>query len=642
MGEALQAVVDYVQTPQTDYALLIGGPWGCGKTHFWKNVAEPRLRRTIIAGAHCRPLYTSLYGCESAKDIDTQLFLASHPHLRKKWTTRLASVGGSLGNKLLKALTRFELPAIDLRWLINTQNAVLCFDDLERTSLPMKEALGYINNFVEHEDVKVIILCNEENISDDDEKKTYRAMREKVVGASLAFRADLDGVFETLVGEHHKRPEFHKFLTTHRELLRRLFDRSDTQNIRALRRALSALVVIFEALKSHNIDPNKFGEQLIYVVASGSFELHGRGVEAKKLRELLGADNMAIAGWVAKSQMKDKGVDDDEHAFKAKFAERYFEGVGLANWRTPVGCPPICEYLLTGALDRTALLDWADQFIKSPDERDERIKRLAWDQRNMEDDEFSNAVQITIEEMERGDVSAIGSYFGIYQYIEWCCDAGLVAMSRQELMQKFADGLAKARERGVLAAEPRLRGTLDHPSSTQPTEEAQTLKQRVYEVNDQLLQGKRLERIKALISKFDDDPEAFIDAISGNGEDSLVLTPVFQELSATEFATQLSGTSNATKAQFLDALHVRYVRHRVGEEFKVELPVLKQLKNAVNSQVADLNVCPVKMSSLLVRQIVNALDTAVSTLQKLIPIGAESAVHPGDEIIREDVKDEAE
>jgi len=30
MNEVQQAVIDYVSTPQTDYALLITGPWGCG------------------------------------------------------------------------------------------------------------------------------------------------------------------------------------------------------------------------------------------------------------------------------------------------------------------------------------------------------------------------------------------------------------------------------------------------------------------------------------------------------------------------------------------------------------------------------------------------------------------------------------
>lgn len=637
----LDAVVDYVRTPQTDYALLITGPWGCGKTYFWKNVVEPELRKRCIGDAKCRPLYASLYGCQSAKDVDTQLFLASYPHLQKKWTTRLASVGGNFGNKLLKVFTRFELPAIDLRWLVRTKNAVLCFDDLERTQLPMKEALGYINTFVEHEGVKVIVLCNEDAISDDGgDKKTYQTMKEKIVGASLGFRADLDVVFETLMSEHQTRPEFRKFLVTNRALLRRLFDRSKTHNIRSLRRALSALAVIFEALQSQRIDPNKLAEQLIYVVAPGSFELHGRGVEPDKLRELLGEKNMAIAGWVAGSRMKDEEGATSEDAFKAEFSERYFDGIGFAEWRMPVGCPPVCEFLLTGVLDRPALADWARELIKPPDERDARIKRLTWDPRDMENDEFADAVQRTIEEVANGDIPTIGSYFGLYQRLEWFCDVGLIALSRKDLMQKFTGGLAKAQERGILAPEPRLRSAIEHPSLAPTTDEQRALAQRVSEVNEQLLQGRLRERTLSLMSRLKDDPERFINALTDDGEESLAFVPVFHQLPIDEVASELSRMSNTHKVQFLRALHQRYERHAVASEFAVELPALEQLRDALNGEVPSTDERPVTMGTHLIRDVVKTLDKVISRLRPAASDGAAPAADTDAQAGKEDGDDD--
>lgn len=66
----------------------------------------------------------------------------------------LTAGGGRALGWALRRWTGFELPKIHLRWLIDTKQAVLCFDDLERTRLPIKEALGYINAFVEHERAK--------------------------------------------------------------------------------------------------------------------------------------------------------------------------------------------------------------------------------------------------------------------------------------------------------------------------------------------------------------------------------------------------------------------------------------------------------------------------------------------------------
>lgn len=77
MSEVLQAVMDYVKTPGTDYALLITGPWGCGKTYFWKNAVEPRLQNPEPKETHLRPIYASLYGCRASRK--SILSCSSHP-----------------------------------------------------------------------------------------------------------------------------------------------------------------------------------------------------------------------------------------------------------------------------------------------------------------------------------------------------------------------------------------------------------------------------------------------------------------------------------------------------------------------------------------------------------------------------------
>lgn len=50
--------------------------------------------------------------------------------------------------------------------IFNYSDTVLCFDDLERVNMSIDEVLGYINNFVEHDGIKVIIIGNEDEIAD--------------------------------------------------------------------------------------------------------------------------------------------------------------------------------------------------------------------------------------------------------------------------------------------------------------------------------------------------------------------------------------------------------------------------------------------------------------------------------------------
>ena len=44
-------------------------------------------------------------------------------------------------------------------------NSILIFDDLERCKIPINDLLGYINQFVEHLNLKVIIVANEKEIN---------------------------------------------------------------------------------------------------------------------------------------------------------------------------------------------------------------------------------------------------------------------------------------------------------------------------------------------------------------------------------------------------------------------------------------------------------------------------------------------
>ena len=47
---------------------------------------------------------------------------------------------------------------IDYDKFFSTDDKVLCFDDLERANVDVIDILGYINNFVEHDHIKTIII----------------------------------------------------------------------------------------------------------------------------------------------------------------------------------------------------------------------------------------------------------------------------------------------------------------------------------------------------------------------------------------------------------------------------------------------------------------------------------------------------
>ena len=603
----LQDVLDYVESPQTDYALLVTGPWGCGKTYFWKNVAACRLRSLQRPR---RVLYASLYGVSDVREIDRSLFAQSYPGVSR------TSVGRSyrLIASALEALGFADLAKIDLRSLVKTNNAVICFDDLERSRLSMKVALGYINTFVEHEGAKAVILTNEAEIADEEDANTYKAMKEKVVGVSLNFQEpDIDTVFHTLVDDYKSRAAFHGFILQNGGLVRQLFGKSETRNIRSLRRALSCLWTCFDAIQSGDVDASEIARQLVYAVAPAAFELYGRGADPAIIRKILGMQFIASAGV---SISRPGREESNEAKREEEFAKRYIPETG---WLDFVGCPPICEFLVTGRLNKPRLLDWARELIKPLDEKEERNRKLANNFRAMEDGEFAQTASQVLQELEGGEIADLGSYIGLYDRFEFFAEQRLIGMTRQDVFDKCVAGLTKAEEAGRLESKPRIGLMVDHPAFAPRTGEGREIHGRIIEVNDRLIELTESKRIGDLASCLHSDPSQFIDALVDSGPVGLLHRPVFQELDADEVRAWILALPNGLKSTFGYALLERYVNRTPRAEFADELPVLIEIGDVLrrNCEASLKDGVPMPMSLMVTQEIGGVLRQAIERLQQI-------------------------
>ena len=73
-SQITQEILRYIEDSSYDYAVLIDGEWGCGKTYYIKN----SLIKDIVShegekenGRKVK--YISLYGCKSVQDIQENL-----------------------------------------------------------------------------------------------------------------------------------------------------------------------------------------------------------------------------------------------------------------------------------------------------------------------------------------------------------------------------------------------------------------------------------------------------------------------------------------------------------------------------------------------------------------------------------------
>ena len=164
MDDLVESILDYIRADYTDYAIMINGVWGCGKTFFIKKY----INESVVA-KNRKCIYISLYGLNSINDLNKQIKLQYVFGEKYKKKYEITKVGTSIALDLLESKgvdRKYVDQALNLikKNSLEGDNLVLILDDLERSTIPVVEVLGYINGLVEHQRYKVIILANENEI----------------------------------------------------------------------------------------------------------------------------------------------------------------------------------------------------------------------------------------------------------------------------------------------------------------------------------------------------------------------------------------------------------------------------------------------------------------------------------------------
>ena len=173
MEELVESILDYVRADYTDYAIMINGEWGSGKTYFWNNKVKNKIESLQLNGKKYTTIYMSLYGISNLEDISKKIFIETtqlmDKNMKKYMGTHSKTTIPEYAKTGLDMAHLFGVTQngdkLDYETFFSTDNKVLCFDDLERANVDVIDILGYINNFVEHDHIKTILICNEKELS---------------------------------------------------------------------------------------------------------------------------------------------------------------------------------------------------------------------------------------------------------------------------------------------------------------------------------------------------------------------------------------------------------------------------------------------------------------------------------------------
>ena len=222
-----------------EYAVLLNGAWGSGKTWFVKKYIEKQISKDK------KVAYISLNGISKTSEIDEAIFKCVHPVLGSKQ----AKLAGQIFKGTLKATLRIDLdgdskpdanlgisaPDIKLPdYLKIDDKFILIFDDLERCELKIEETLGYINYFVEQENIKVLVVSNDTEIKESD---NFLSKKEKLIGTTFNYSEDQDLAIKSIL-EEIDNFELKEKLITVITLITETINRIGYKNLRAFKQSV--------------------------------------------------------------------------------------------------------------------------------------------------------------------------------------------------------------------------------------------------------------------------------------------------------------------------------------------------------------------------------------------------------------------
>lgn len=269
----------YLEKDKTKSAIMLDAPWGAGKSYYINQELIPFLERKENGGYSC--VVISLYGISNLFDVSKSIYL----EIRAKDILKKSEAAATMkivAKTVFKGLTgRFNIDIVaekeDLENLyksIDLNKKLIIFEDIERSDIDIKKFLGYVNNLVEQDCAKVLLVANESEFINKDlndtknpnnrnvqkkeivfteETEQYLRIKEKTVSDTIHFECDYLHAFKNII-DSFDNDELKTF--DNDDSIKEIYDiftMTSQKNLRTFLYACQKTVEIFDVLKQHEL-----------------------------------------------------------------------------------------------------------------------------------------------------------------------------------------------------------------------------------------------------------------------------------------------------------------------------------------------------------------------------------------------------
>lgn len=485
--------LNYIKTDKTQHAILLNGGWGCGKTYFWKytlkKIAEENNFKTI---------YISLNGISKIEDIKELLFIQLLNIKKDNDNSKFSSIlelSGSIANSLSKTFLQFDLSSIskgECISLFDLSKRIFCFDDLERCRIPTDEFLGFINNLVEHRNLKAVVLANEGEIQTEEK---YTRIKEKVIGRDLKFEIEIRSILPLLFEKYDAGNDFGKFLRDKQEFIKEILEECNETNLRTITFFLEILERIFPILKNTK---EEYIQEVIFFCIIITIEYKKGRLTSEDYNNFKDIDK-PLEGHTLKYLLKGANEEaKEEDTYSEVFYKTYLQE-RIKNY---FFYPSIYSYILSGYFNSSKLLsdlERRNSLSESISEEDKTIGRLL-DYKELSNSEFEELTENLYQYCKEGKYS-IYRYVMIADLLFFFSENDLIDKSKEEIQKIIIEGLdiSKVQEQSSITE---LKYAISLKNSSP---EIETIKEKLKSIHYEIQRNNYKKDGKAFISHLKND-----------------------------------------------------------------------------------------------------------------------------------------
>jgi hypothetical protein len=456
----LESLSNYVNSDD-QFAVMIDGPWGSGKTYFLKNNVIPH-----ICGEH-KVIYFSVYGYESLAKLKSELigklFISSFGKSLDKedqFKARdIASIVNEIGGAVWDKFATFKtLAATTENYLINKRlrtqvpdsSPVLVIDDLERISrdIHTSDLMGFLlTDIIEPYGYRVIVVGNTKEIRND-EVSEFNVTREKVVSRIFPFTYDFDNIKQEFFQGSGNR-----FLQEDSEWLVGIVTDQARRNggrinLRTLEFILTTFTIIDRELNQYwenNTQGKADDFQIKRSVFANLFVIATEYRQGKLTRENLELiDRILNTRSFFFMHMK----DDEEKSLAEKITLKYHDDVNLKH--VIMYDNSVNEAVFSGFFDAASFItSWMQLF--RPRKRASSLDRVA-DFREMSDRQLEELERQLLNDVQKPDISIKDVLSTINNFLFF--DQSDLYFCKEDFLAIMLESLKNAVDKAVLENKP--------------------------------------------------------------------------------------------------------------------------------------------------------------------------------------------